>query len=65
MVNIRAGPKVWLLASTFFINMNIIGYSNAEEQKFPVDLPPLLPSKDNLEALTLDDRIKRLELRNE
>ncbi|MEY4946193.1 MAG: hypothetical protein RIR22_894, partial [Planctomycetota bacterium] len=65
MSNIRAGPKAWLIASTFFINMNVIGYSNAEEQKFPVDPPPLLPSKDSLEALTLEDRIKRLELRND
>jgi len=65
MVKVRAGPKAWLIASTLFLNMNIVGYSNAEDPAEARDPPPKIPLKEELGGLTIDDRIKRLELRNE
>ena len=65
MVKVRAGPKAWLIASTLFLNMNIVGYSNAEEPAEARDPPQKIPFKEELGGLTIDDRIKRLELRNE
>lgn len=60
----RAGPKAWILASTLFINMDLLSTSMGEESKDARDLPGF-PSQREPGELSLEERIKRLEMRNE
>jgi phosphate-selective porin len=64
MMKSRAGPGAWLLASTLFINMNLLSDSMAQESRDTRDPPPV-PSQREPGELSLEERIKRLELRNE